>query len=97
MGHENCGAIDAYINQGNEVHHDHIQSLINYISGEIEEKELPDSLKHDLEHAVNANIRHGVKILQESEPILKELYASKKIQIVGAYYDLDTGEVRLMK
>jgi carbonic anhydrase len=97
MGHENCGAIEAYIKQGNEIHHDHIQSLIDYISGEIEEKELPDSLKHDLGHAVNANIRHGVKILQESEPILKELYAGKKIQIVGAFYDLDTGGVTLLK
>ena len=97
MGHENCGAIDAYIHKGVEVHHDHIQSLINYIDSEIEEQELPDSLKHDLGHAVIANIRHGVKILQESEPILKKLYASKKIQIVGAFYDLDTGEVQLLK
>ncbi|HEX5667623.1 MAG TPA: carbonic anhydrase, partial [Chitinophagaceae bacterium] len=46
MGHENCGALDAYVHRSTERHHNHIQNLIDYIDDEVEEKQLPDSLKH---------------------------------------------------
>jgi len=97
MGHENCGAVDAYIRQGAEKHHDHVQKLIDYIHDEVEEKQLADSLKTDLNHAVLANILHGVHVLKGSEPILKGLYTSNKIRIVGAMYDLDNGKVSLVE
>ena len=96
MGHENCGALDAYIHQGKERHHDHIQKLIDYIHDEVEEKQLPDSLKHSLEFTILANIRHGVNLLRSSEPILGKLYKEKKIKVIGAIYDLDNGEVKLI-
>jgi carbonic anhydrase len=38
LGHENCGAIQAYAASGNEKHDDHIQSLVTYIASEEEEK-----------------------------------------------------------
>jgi carbonic anhydrase len=96
MGHENCGALYAYIHQGKERHHDHIQKLIDYIHDEVEEKQLPDSLKNNLEFTILANIRHGVNLLKSSEPILGKLYKEKKIKVIGAIYDLDNGEVKLI-
>jgi carbonic anhydrase len=96
MGHENCGALDAYVHRSTERHHNHIQNLIDYIDDEVEEKQLPDSLKHSLEFTVLANIRHGVNLLRSSEPILGKLYKEKKIRVVGSIYDLDTGEVKLL-
>jgi carbonic anhydrase len=97
MGHENCGALEAYIHPGKERRHDHIQKLIDYISNEVEEQQLPDSLKTNIEFTVLANIRHGVNLLKTSEPVLGKMYQEKKIDIVGAFYDLDSGEVKLMK
>ncbi|HLO79372.1 MAG TPA: carbonic anhydrase [Chitinophagaceae bacterium] len=97
MGHENCGAVDAYIHQAKEKHEDHIQKLVDYITNEVEEKQLPDSLKQNIEFSVLANIRHGVNLLRVSEPVIGKLYNEKKIQIVGAVYDLDSGEVSLIK
>ncbi len=96
MGHENCGAVDAYIHQGKERHQDHIQKLVDYINDEVEEKQLPDSLKNNIEFTVLANIRHGVNLLRSSEPILGKLYKENKIRVIGALYDLDTGEVKLL-
>jgi carbonic anhydrase len=96
MGHENCGALDAYVHQGKERHHDHIQKLIDYIHDEVEEKQLPDSLKHSLEFTILANIKHGVNLLRSSEPILGKLYHEKKIEVMGAIYDLDNGEVKMI-
>jgi carbonic anhydrase len=98
MGHENCGAVDAFLKRDSTlVSHDHIANLMDYIANEKEAKELPDSQRYQIDHAVKANIRHGVNLLKQSEPVLKEKFSSGKIQIVGAMYDLDNGKVELLK
>ena len=93
LGHENCGAIQAYATSGNEKHDDHIQSLVNYIAAEEEEKIIPDSLRSNIDILVKANIAHGVNVLKSSTPILKSLIGNNEIKIIGAYYDLDSGKV----
>jgi carbonic anhydrase len=93
LGHESCGAIQAYATSGNEKHNDHIQSLINYIASEEEEKIIPDSLRSNMDILVKANITHGVNLLKLSTPVLKSLVDKNEIKIIGAYYDLDSGEV----
>jgi carbonic anhydrase len=93
LGHENCGAIQAYATSGDEKHDDHIQSLVNYIASEEEEKIIPDSLRSNIDILVKANITHGVNFLKSSTPILKPLVDNNEIKIIGAYYDLDSGKV----
>jgi carbonic anhydrase len=93
LGHENCGAIQAYETSGNERHNDHIQKLVDYIASEEEEKIIPDSLRSDIDILVKANITHGVNLLKLSTPVLKLLVDKNEITIIGAYYDLDTGKV----
>jgi len=93
LGHENCGAIEAYINSEHSKHKDHIQNIIDYIAKEDEEKSVADSIKVNHDMAIRANIKHGVNTLRNSTPILKSLYDEKKITIIGAYYDLDSGKV----
>jgi carbonic anhydrase len=93
LGHENCGAIQAYATSGNEKHDDHIQSLVNYIASEEEEKIIPDSLRSNIDILVKANISHGVNLLKSSTPVLKPLVDKNELKIIGAYYDLDSGKV----
>jgi carbonic anhydrase len=93
LGHENCGAIQAYAASENEKHHDHIQKLVDYIADEEEEQVIPDSLKSNIDVLVKANILHGVNLLKSSTPVLKEFVDRNEIKIIGAYYDLDSGEV----
>jgi carbonic anhydrase len=97
LGHENCGAIQAYATSKNERHENHIQNLIDYIAAEEEEKSIPDSLKSDTDVLVNANIQHGVNLLNSSTPVLKELVDGNELTIIGAYYDLDNGKVLFEK
>ena len=92
MGHENCGAIQAYASPEKGEHHDHIQNLINYIAAEEEEKTVPDSLKLNIDVLVKANIAHGVTLLKSSTPVLKPLVDKNEITIIGAYYDRDSGK-----
>ncbi len=93
LGHENCGAIQAYATSGNEKHDDHIQTLVDYIAAEEEEKIIPDSLRSNIDILVKANIAHGVNLLKSSTPVLKPLVEKNEIKIIGAYYDLDSGNV----
>ena len=93
LGHENCGAVQAYATSGNEIHDDHIQSLVNYIAAEEEEKVIPDSLRSNIDILVKANISHGVNLLKSSTPVLKPLVDKNELKIIGAYYDLDSGKV----
>jgi carbonic anhydrase len=93
LGHENCGAIQAYATSGHEKHDDHIQTLVDYIAAEEEEKIIPDSLRSNIDTLVKANIAHGVNFLRSSTPVLKPLVDNNEIKIIGAYYDLDTGNV----
>jgi carbonic anhydrase len=94
LGHENCGAISAYASSSeNEKHEDHIQSLVDYIAAEAEIKAVADSLRSDIDVLVKANIQHGVNLLNSSMPVLKEFVDQKELKIIGAYYDLDSGEI----
>ena len=97
LGHEDCGAIHAYTTSENEVHKDHIQNLITYIGSEDEIKNIRDSLKYNIDFLVRANITHGVNLLKSSTPVLKPLVDKNEINIIGAYYDLDTGKVLFNK
>ncbi len=98
LGHEDCGAIETFVEtDGHYPHLDHIKSIVDYLSEETEEQALLGKARTDLNEAVKANMIHGVKLLQTSEPIMNRLYQEKKIQIVGAMYDMDSGIVTFME
>ena len=46
-----------------------------------------------VENVVHANVRHLVAALQSSQPILAHLVHEGRLQVVGAYYSLETGVV----
>lgn len=98
MGHEDCGAIHAYVeNPDHYEHFDHIRSIVNYISDEEEEKAISAKNKKRVDMAVDANIMHGVHLLTKSMPILKPLVDAHKVQVIGALYDLDDGKVNFFE
>jgi carbonic anhydrase len=98
MGHKDCGAIKAFIkSDGHYEHLDHIKKIIEYIESEQEEKNLASRHELNIDKAIDANITHGVSFLRTAEPILKEFYDSKKVKIIGALYDIETGKVTFNK
>jgi len=71
LGHENCGAIEAYASSENKKPTgDHIQDLVNYLASEEEEKNIPAGQRSNLEILNKANITHGVNLLKSSTPVL---------------------------
>lgn len=97
LGHENCGALDAFAHRAETEHHNHINALIEYMSNEQEIQSLPDSLKTNLATLVNTNVVHATNFLKNSEPVLKHLVDKKELKIIGALYDLDNGKVTIIE
>ncbi|UJP66152.1 carbonic anhydrase [Mongoliitalea daihaiensis] len=100
LGHTNCGAIGAFVDhQHDHSHHysEYIQKIIDFIESEEEEQALPRDIPDFYEKAIEANILHGVHALKKALPSVDSLVAEKKLRIVGAIYDMETGKVRVLE
>ncbi len=79
LGHTNCGAVGAALSGDGE---DHVKSLTDYIHIAIGDEK-------DYDKACCLNVEAGVRIAKEA---LGE--EDDKPQVIGAIYDIKTGEVR---
>ena len=97
LGHSGCGAVDAAIKvlKSKAVLPGHLPDLIAAIKPAVivAEKTQTGNL---LDNAVAENVRRQVARLKNSPPIVQKLYAGKKVEIVGAVYDLATGKIALI-
>lgn len=91
VGHERCGAVAAAL-EGGELP-GVIESLVFAIRPAIAASEGESGDR--LTNAVKANVRLQVQRLQTSS-VLASAVQEGKLKIVGAYYDLDTGEISLV-
>jgi carbonic anhydrase len=93
LGHTRCGAVKAAV-----THIDAKDSVPGAINGLIElikpAVERSRSLAGDpLENAILENVRTGVERLKELEPILAPGVRERGLKILGAIYELETGNV----
>lgn len=86
LGHENCGAVNAVV-KGQA---DAIEPIASKI------KEAVKGLKpgSSLEEAIKANVRNVVQQVK-SNPAIAKLISEKKVEVVGGYYNLQTGKVEV--
>jgi carbonic anhydrase len=93
LGHERCGAVSAAV-QGGEAP-EHIAALVKAIAPAVADAKMQSG---DLvDNAVRANVHNVVAEIRKSSHVLAELEREGKLRIVGARYDLDTGEVTLLE
>ena len=99
MGHTHCGAIHAMTeyDDDDDDSYDHIQSILKSIKKQLEQENVKGLNNDSIEYyATIANIKHGVKQLRNSDPILKGKVENGDIQVIGAIYDIETGEVSFL-
>lgn len=94
MGHENCGAVKAYV-EGGEAH-GHITEIIDSLAQEAEIKNVPSTDNNRVDKCVVANVLHGIKQLQLQSPLIREKVQQRELMIAGARYDLDDLTVKLI-
>lgn len=97
LGHSSCGAVDAAI----KVVRDglalpgHLPEMIEPIRPAAETA-LAQSPSEPLGVAISANVQNAVARLEAAEPILAARVKSRRLRVVGAHYDLETGQVALI-
>jgi len=99
LGHTQCGAIEATIEQLQRRTEDqsrNLRSIVDRVRPAVWTL-LETDLRHDppemLRKAVRANIRMSVNNLRHGSEILEQLIDAEGLLIVGAEYSLETGEV----
>ena len=96
LGHSRCGAVAGAIEsvqKGTEFPGS-INNIVNTIGPAVEAvKDKPGDL---LENSIVSNVKFGVDKLEGSVPVLSDKVREGKLRIVGANYDLHTGEVKIV-
>ncbi|MCI0735351.1 MAG: carbonic anhydrase [Beijerinckiaceae bacterium] len=97
LGHSNCGAVSAAIEEieENAVLPGHLPGLVQSIKPAVEAAKLksPGDL---LSAAIKENVALNVTRLQTAQPLLASFTQTKEVRIVGGVYDLATGKVGLL-
>lgn len=99
LGHSKCGAIKgacAGVKMGK------LTGLLDKIQISVDEvrDEMPNVEDNDpefVENVAHHNIIHTMDVILERSDILRDMFESNEIGLVGAYYDVETGEVEFMK
>lgn len=96
LGHERCGAVDAATKlvTDNAQLPPSLSRMVQPILPAVVDARATHRGGDLVDHAIHQNVRHVVRGLRQStDPLLGEPMRSGKLMVVGAYYDLDTGEV----
>lgn len=99
IGHRNCGAVKGAIS---DVQLGNITALLSKIKPAIEMSQSYSGEKSAnnatfVELVCNRNIENVVNQIRERSQILASMEQRDEIKIIGAYYDLDNGELRLVR
>ncbi|HPZ08342.1 MAG TPA: carbonic anhydrase [Candidatus Eremiobacteraeota bacterium] len=93
LGHSNCGALKAAIS-GGRVSMNISQIIDSLLPSVTKARELKGDIH---ENATKLNILRAVEQLMASPPVLDTLVKKGQLKIVGAYYNLETGLVEILK
>ena len=91
------GAHAEEIDSGDMAPRDHIHLLVAQLMPAVKSAESKGAGGDLLDAAVQENVRMLVARLVKESPLLKSFLVAGRIRIVGARYDLDSGEVKLVR
>jgi carbonic anhydrase len=95
LGHSECGAIKATIDviTKNKELPGHLPQLVSYLKPPVEQ-----ALKQggSVDAAIQQNVATNVEKLKTAGPVIAPLVEEKKVEVVGALYDLRTGRVEFL-
>ncbi|MCI5083919.1 MAG: carbonic anhydrase [Saprospiraceae bacterium] len=97
LGHESCGAVGAAMKLP-ENPPGHVVTLINAIKpASLYAKKNASSADESLDLAIRKNVVEQVALLRNLEPVLSRRFEKGDVLIVGAVYNLHTGQVEFLE
>jgi len=96
LGHQSCGAVDAAIKsiKDGTILPGHLPALVTALSPAV--KATLNQPGNALDNATKKNVLLNVEKLKSATPIIDKAVAENKVQVIGAFYSLDTGRVELL-
>jgi carbonic anhydrase len=94
LGHTSCGAVTAAATHAKV--HGNIAALVHHIDPAVEKAQREHPELHDqafVECAVRENVLQSMADLLRGSPDVRDLIRAGKVQVIGAVYHLDSGEV----
>lgn len=92
LGHGKCGAVTAATQSPDAP--GHVDAIVRAIQPAVKKAR---KLKGDLvDNAIRANVALVTSKIKSSKPILAEMAEKGEIEVVGAYYNIETGAVELL-
>ena len=91
LGHERCGAVTAAVE--GTIEDGEIGTFVEDIKPALARVKAIEGDR--INNAVIANVQYQLEVLNKSK-LLTDLVTQGKLQIVGGWYDLDTGEVTII-
>jgi carbonic anhydrase len=97
LGHSACGAVDATIKvvETGEALPGHLPLLTDAITPAVERVQKASG--DLLDNAIASNVRLNVEALSTSDPILAPAVQNGKLAVIGGVYQIDSGEVVLLR
>ena len=103
LGHSRCGAVAATLEElerPTENHSPNLSSIVDRIRPAVEPllaNGAPVDVESLLQAAVRANIAASVEQLRKGSAILENLVQNDSLQILGAEYSIETGQVDFLE
>lgn len=94
LGHSHCGAVQGAIDN---VKLEHLTQLTEQIKPAFSKHLTYPIPEHIAEETSKLNVKMTMKHIYENSATIKHLVDEGKVKIVGAYYDIHTGEVNFFK
>jgi len=91
LGHQSCGAVTAAMAGGDNG--EHLNHLLKHIAPAVNQSQKNASV----DEVVKLNAFQTAKDLKENSKIISEAVESGDVNIVAAFYNLDSGKVELLK
>jgi len=93
LAHEECGAVKAAVRR-DDAGTPALRDLVKRIRMSFAGLKWDESDPGLVQHAVEMNARAAAAALLAESALIRDAVLSGKVQVVSAYYDLDTGDVR---
>jgi carbonic anhydrase len=92
LGHGKCGAVTAATQSPDAP--GHVGAIVKAIQPAVKKvQKMPGDL---VDNAIRANASLVVNKIKSSKPILAEMVSKGEIEVIGAYYNIETGAVEIL-
>jgi len=96
LGHEKCGAIQAFLEQPNGKHPGHLDELIQFIRQQPVQQKLLNREGDKSYQSVITNVIYAVNQVRTHSTVIAEHFDGHELEIYGAIYHLKNGQVQII-